>query len=127
MGGIDDPALETNPSVEKVFGTIADFDLCKQYIEGCAAIVHTTVLFTGGDQPDVPGEYTGEDVEHNELSWIVNLKGLWNILECARLREGAVQRVVHIGSCQHEWPATSIPVAPNPTSPLRSLASPVHG
>ena len=127
MGGIDDPALETNPSVEKVFGTIADFDLCKQYIEGCAAIVHTTVLFTGGDQPDVPGEYTGEDVEHNELSWIVNLKGLWNILECARLTEGAVQRVVHVGSCQHEWPATSIPVAPNPTSPLRSLASPVHG
>jgi nucleoside-diphosphate-sugar epimerase len=34
----------------------------------------------------------------------VNLKGLWNVLECAQQQE--LRRVVHIGSCHHQWPGS---------------------
>ena len=38
----------------------------------------------------------GEDAT-NEKIWLVNLKGLWNVLESCRL--AGVGRVVHLGSC----------------------------
>jgi hypothetical protein len=32
------------------------------------------------------------------------VKGLWNVLDCARNAVGVVHRVVHIGSCSTVWP-----------------------
>lgn len=44
----------------------------------------------------------GEDVD-NEQIWLVNLKGLWNVLDSARSSD-SVQRVVHLGSCHTSHP-----------------------
>jgi nucleoside-diphosphate-sugar epimerase len=98
--GIDDESVLTNPRCERVFGSIADFDLVEKHIAGCTAVVHTTILFQG-EGNGAPGEFSS-DQNHAELPWIVNLKGLWNTLECAHL--AGCRRVVHVGSCQHEWP-----------------------
>lgn len=49
--------------------------------------VHLTAYF-GGEKPP----------EEDEKPFLVNVKGLWNVLESARQRE--LVRVVHMGSCQ---------------------------
>ena len=89
-------------------GSIADFDLVQQYINGCAAVVHTTILFQGNgidaSGKRAPGEFA-DDQNHAELPWLVNLKGLWNALECAQ--KSGCRRVVRIGSCHHEWPGVA--------------------
>ena len=73
---------------EVVAGDIADYDHVAAASEGMDAIIHTAAL--GGGRLD------------DDRPWLVNLKGLFNVLEVARQRE--MRRVVHIGSCQVEHP-----------------------
>ena len=56
--------------------------------------------------------------------WLVHLQGLWNILDSAR--QGSVRRVVHIGSCQSEWPHGGAPVK-RFTSEVRSTEGDIYG
>ena len=74
---------------EIVHGDIVDFTTVHNATEGMDAIVHLAVYF---------GSYDGND----QLPFLINLKGLWNVLESARQR--GIQRVVHIGSCQTVHP-----------------------
>ncbi len=76
---------------EKVYGDIADFHAVDRALEGMDAVVHLTAYF-GGEKPP----------EEDEKPFLVNLKGLWNVLESARRRE--LVRVVHMGSCQVQHP-----------------------
>jgi nucleoside-diphosphate-sugar epimerase len=78
---------------EKVYGDIADFEAVDQALEGAEGVIHTAVL--GGGHP---GAYGPDD----PLPFLVNLKGLWNVLEAARRR--GIRRVVHVGSCQTVHP-----------------------
>ena len=73
---------------EIVHGDIADFRTVEQAMEGMDAVVHTAVY--GGGSPDDPQVF------------LVNLKGLWNVLEVAHQR--GFKRVVHIGSAQVKHP-----------------------
>ena len=76
---------------EKGYGDIADFHAVDKALEGMAGVVHLTAYF-GGEKPP----------EEDEKPFLVNVKGLWNVLESARQRE--LVRVVHMGSCQVEHP-----------------------
>jgi nucleoside-diphosphate-sugar epimerase len=78
---------------EILHGDIADYDHVHTAIDGMDAVIHTAVLLGG-----VRGGYQHGD----DKPWLVNLKGLWNVLEVAR--ERGIRRVVHIGSCQVEHP-----------------------
>ncbi len=73
---------------EVVHGDIADFNTVQEATEGMDAVVHVAVYF-GGDIKD-------------EKPFLINLKGLWNVLESAR--QHGLRRVVHIGSCQTVHP-----------------------
>jgi len=75
-------------SGERVTGDISDFDTVHAQTEGMDAIVHAAVYFGQGQDDPLP--------------WLINLKGLWNVLECARRRE--IRRTVHIGSCETVHP-----------------------
>jgi nucleoside-diphosphate-sugar epimerase len=106
----NDESLMDSPRLERVYGSIADHDLAERYLIGCHAIVHCTMLFprspkfaATADIPGAAGQYSSLDYMSDEDSWLVNLKGLWNILEAARHQDGIV-RVVHIGSADHHWP-----------------------
>lgn len=74
---------------EQIHGDMADFHYIERAVEGMDAAVHSSVYFPGKDPND-------------DLPFLVNLKGLWNVLDCAR-RHG-LRRVVHIGSCQTVHP-----------------------
>ena len=74
---------------EILHGDIADFGSVDRALDGMDTLVHAAVYFSGA-----PGAYGVDD----ELPFLVNLKGLWNVLEAARIRR--IRRVVHIGSCQ---------------------------
>ena len=78
---------------EIVHGDIAEYGSADAAMEGMDAVIHASVYSGHG-----PGAYGVDD----ELPFRVNLKGLWNVLEAARLR--GIRRVVHIGSCQVEHP-----------------------
>lgn len=71
---------------ETVYGDIAEFAAVDGAIEGVEAVVHLTAYF-GGAKPD----------EEDENPFLVNVKGLWNVLESARRHQ--LKRVVHVGSC----------------------------
>ena len=73
---------------EVLHGDLSDFDTVHAATEGMDGIVHAAVYF-GQDRDD-------------PKPWLINLKGLWNTLESARLRE--IRHVVHIGSCETEHP-----------------------
>ena len=77
---------------EVVHCDISDYDQVDAAIDGMDAIIHTAVLGSKGG-----GYGAGSDAP-----WLVNLKGLWNVLESARRRD--CRRVVHMGSCQVEHP-----------------------
>lgn len=82
-------AVEETPwDGERRYGDLSDFDTVHAATEGMDAILHAAVYF--GQDKDDP------------LPWLVNLKGLWNVLESARLR--GIRRVVHIGSCETVHP-----------------------
>ena len=70
---------------EVVHGDISDFAAVDRALAGMDAVIHTAVF------------YPHRDVEHDQRPFLVNLKGLWNVLEGAR-RHG-VRTVVHVGSC----------------------------
>lgn len=73
---------------EKITGDISDFSTVWNATEGVDGIIHGAVYFGQGDDDPLP--------------WLINLKGLWNVLESARRRE--IRHVVHIGSCETEHP-----------------------
>tara|TARA_Y100000588_G_scaffold361630_1_gene422613 strand:- start:5722 stop:6477 length:756 start_codon:yes stop_codon:yes gene_type:complete len=74
-----------------VHGDVSDFDAVDKAVKGVDRVIHVAMHST-------PGAYH----EHDDLPFLVNLKGLWNTLESAR-RHG-IPRVVHIGSCHVENP-----------------------
>ena len=74
---------------EAIHGDVADYGSVDRALDGMDAAVHAAVYFSAA-----PGAYGVDD----ELPFLVNLKGLWNVLEAARTR--GIRRVVHIGSCQ---------------------------
>ena len=89
--------------LELVFGNISEHAVVQALVEGCVAVVHTTVFFpqqipghNGGVLPDAVADDT----------WKVNLKGLWNVLDCAQ-QSSTVRRVVHVGSCSTVWPGST--------------------
>ncbi len=79
---------------EVVHGDIADYEHVSAAIQDMDAIVHATIL-GGGVRGS--GYQTNDD-----RPWLVNLKGMWNVLEVARQQE--IRRIVHIGSCQVQHP-----------------------
>ena len=74
---------------ETVHGDIVDYAMVDAALEGMDAVIHAAV-FGGGYGAD------------SEAPFLVNLKGLWNLLDAARQR--GIGRVVHVGSCQVEHP-----------------------
>lgn len=78
---------------EKRNGDIADFGTVDAALEDMDAVIHTAVHSSRS-----PGAYGDDDPQ----PFLVNLKGLWNVLEAARRR--GVRRVVHVGSCQTVHP-----------------------
>lgn len=74
---------------ETVYGDISDYNAVDKATDGMDAAVHLAVYFTRGDAND-------------PKPFLVNLKGLWNVLESARQRK--MTRVVHVGSCQTVHP-----------------------
>ena len=75
------------------YGDIADFKVVHRATEGMDTIIHLAVHFSY--RSTVP-------VEDDVKSFLVNLKGLWNVLESAHRR--GIERVVHIGSCMTVHP-----------------------
>lgn len=74
---------------EIVHGDISDYDTVNDALEGMDAVVHAAVLGSGyGTNDDAP--------------FLINIKGLWNVLEASRQRD--LNRIVHIGSCQTVHP-----------------------
>lgn len=74
---------------EKIYGDIADFGFVDQAIEGMDAVIHAAVYAS-----QALDAYGVDD----DLPYLVNLKGLRNVLESSRKRN--LRRVVHVGSCQ---------------------------
>ncbi len=74
---------------EKVYGDISDFGFVDHAIEGIDAVIHAAVYAS-----QAPDAYGVDD----DLPYLVNLKGLRNVLESSRQRN--LRRVVHVGSCQ---------------------------
>jgi nucleoside-diphosphate-sugar epimerase len=74
---------------EIIYGNIEDFAFTHKVTEGMDGIIHLTVYFPTGDDNDA-------------LPFLINLKGLWNVLESARRR--GIRRIVHVGSCQAAHP-----------------------
>ena len=76
-----------------ISGDIADFAAVNQSLAGVDGVIHTAVYHSGD-----PGAYGVDD----DKPFLVNVKGLWNVLESSRQR--GIQRVVHVGSCQTVHP-----------------------
>ena len=76
---------------EKVYGDIADFDAVDSALDGMDGVVNLAAYFGYQDPPD-----------DNQRPFLVNLKGMWNVLESARRRE--LKMVVHMGSCVVQHP-----------------------
>ena len=70
---------------EVLDGDISDFQTVARAVAGMDAVIHTAVF------------YPRTAVEEDPRPFLINLKGLWNVLEAAR-RSG-IRRVVHVGSC----------------------------
>lgn len=75
------------------YGDIVDFDFVHAATENADAIIHLAVHFPYS---------SGVPDEHNTQSFLVNIKGLWNVLESAQRR--GIERVVHMGSCSAAHP-----------------------
>ena len=70
---------------EVIHGDISDFSTVDRAVSGMDAAIHTAVY------------YSPQNVDDDPLPFLVNLKGLWNVLEAARRHD--VGTVVHVGSC----------------------------
>jgi nucleoside-diphosphate-sugar epimerase len=92
---------------EKRYGDIADYNTVAQAVAGCACVVHTTVATDGADPTSGNVLYAGEATgASQDATWLVNMKGLWNVLEACRA-EPLCKQVVHIGSCHDYWPGST--------------------
>ena len=78
---------------ERIYGDIVQYDTVHAATEGMEGIIHTAVHFADAEAP--------RELE-DAKPWMVNLRGLWNVLESARKRE--IRHVVHIGSCETVHP-----------------------
>ena len=76
---------------QKVYGEVADFSAVDRALEGMEGVVNLAAYFGYQDPP-----------EDNARPFLVNLKGMWNILESARRRK--LRRVVQMGSCVVQHP-----------------------
>ena len=76
---------------EKIFGDVADFHAVDRALEGVDGVVNLTAYF-GYQDP----------VENNQNPFLINVKGMWNILESARRRK--LKRVVQMSSCVVQHP-----------------------
>ena len=77
---------------ETIHGNIVDYAAVDSALDGVDAVIHTAVLGSAG------GGYGA----NSNTPFLVNLKGLWNVLNAAR--ERGIGRIVHVGSCQVEHP-----------------------
>jgi len=66
----------------RLFGDISNFAAVHAATEGVEGVIHVAAYFGQGDDDPLP--------------WLVNVKGLWNVLESCRRRE--IRHVVHVGS-----------------------------
>jgi len=73
---------------EVVHGQIVDFATVDRTMDGVDGVIHAAAYFGTGEVDENP--------------FLVNLKGLWNVLEIAKRR--GIRRVVHVGSCQAVHP-----------------------
>ena len=79
---------------ETVHADICDYEAVHAAVEGSDAVIHAAVYSArSGDGGYGPA---------NDQSYLVNLKGLYNVLEASHLL--GVGRIVHIGSCHVEHP-----------------------
>jgi len=69
-----------------IHGDISNYDAVQEAVKGMDTIIHAAVYAS-------PKGYH----EHDEQPFLVNLKGLWNVLQSAHQEK--IHRVVHIGSC----------------------------
>ncbi len=76
---------------EKIYGDIADFHTVDAALEGMDGVVNLTAYFGYQDPP-----------EDNVNPFLINVKGMWNILESARRRN--LRRVVQMSSCVVKHP-----------------------
>ncbi len=76
---------------EKLYGDVADFHAVDRALEGMDGVVNLTAYF-GYQDP----------VENNLNPFLINVKGMWNILESARRRN--LRRVVQMSSCVVQHP-----------------------
>jgi len=100
---------------EHVYGDIVDFEAVSDAVRGADAVIHSAVYFppsvnqlmpdyqlpssiiTAEDRLTAPPDTTDEKI------WLINLKGLYNVLQAAQLH--GCRRVVHIGSASAEHPS----------------------
>ena len=73
---------------ERLSGDIADFDAVHAATDGMDGIIHLAAYFGNKDNDPLP--------------WMINVKGIFNVLESARRR--SIEHVVHMGSCQVAHP-----------------------
>ena len=76
---------------EKIYGDVADFHAVDRALEGVEGVVNLTAYF-GYQDP----------AENNQNPFLINVKGMWNILESARRRK--LRRVVQMSSCVVQHP-----------------------
>ena len=76
---------------EKIYGDVADFHAVDRALEGMEGVVNLTAYF-GYQDP----------VENNQNPFLINVKGMWNILESTRRRK--LKRVVQMSSCVVQHP-----------------------
>jgi nucleoside-diphosphate-sugar epimerase len=71
---------------EQIFGDVSRFADVDRALAGMDAVVNLSAYFGGDDPPE-------DDVK----PFLINIKGMWNILESAHRR--SLRRVVQMGSC----------------------------
>ena len=76
---------------DKVYGDVADFGDVDRALEGMDGVVNLAAYFGYQDAP-----------EDSVNPFLVNVKGMWNILEAARRHR--LRRVVQMGSCVVQHP-----------------------
>ena len=75
---------------ELVYGDMSDYHAVNRALQGMDGVIHVAAHLGNRDDPN------------DDSPFLVNVKGMWNVLESAR--EHGIQRVVHVGSCQTAHP-----------------------
>ncbi|MBT3376618.1 MAG: NAD(P)-dependent oxidoreductase [Lentisphaerae bacterium] len=74
---------------EIMYGDMTDYHAVDRAMEGMDGVIHVAAHLSGGD-------------DNADTPFLVNVKGMWNVLETAR--KHGIKRVVHVGSCQTVHP-----------------------